>query len=563
MLKKQILQTIQDHRKGIFILIMLNLIIPPLEIGVLGLIYLILSGTNVTNTLNIIGGYVGISFSLEHSLWPIVTLALATLVIIIIWAFLRLYRTIVNAKTRYNILTSQEREVVSLYFSITGNANLKENPEETSNLLLQLSGALAAYMMAWIGVTSALTSILMMSITAMFTNPIITSLAIALGIISIIINSENFKRMQSIGQIKVATNEEMLYEVNQNIRGFEIVKFDNLKHVVMQKMNKIIEKDKQWRVDKRTTGERVGVLSDSFGLISLLSIISISIMLLSVPVETLLILILMFSRLRSYTSEFQTHWVNTKEYKSGTYKLIDAKNRFKRNSPVDQKPIASINSIILEDVSFAFDEELILNNISMEVSKGDQILITGQSGNGKSTLLKLIAGYYHPNAGDVNFRSNISDCDQSTTIKTSDHIFYASNEMYLPNVTLRDFIDPQSHYYELEIENIIRRACLEELLEDEHSLKKPIGDNGCNLSLGQRQRLIIARIYTRQPSVVILDEVTSNLDDSTEKRVLNNLIDYLNSETIILVSSHHRPPILSFNKTCQLSPKGIIEASTL
>ena len=173
-------------------------------------------------------------------------------------------RAIINANTRYNILTSQETEVVNLYFNISGDANNKENTEDISNLILQLSGALAAYTMAWIGLASALISIIMMSITAILTEPIITLIAITLGAISVIINKQNFKHIQSIGNIKVTTQREMLYEVNQSIRGFEMVRFDDLKHVVMQRMRRIIDKDKSWRVDKRTTSERVTMMSVSY-----------------------------------------------------------------------------------------------------------------------------------------------------------------------------------------------------------------------------------------------------------------------------------------------------------
>ncbi len=553
MLRQQVTRTIRENSKSILKLLILNLIIPPIEIGIFGLIFLILNGTGIPEIVNIISNYITIPISFETSIWSILTLPTITLLTIIIWAFLRMARAIINANTRYNILTSQETEVVNLYFNISGDANNKENTEDISNLILQLSGALAAYTMAWIGLASALISIIMMSITAILTEPIITLIAITLGAISVIINKQNFKHIQSIGNIKVTTQREMLYEVNQSIRGFEMVRFDDLKHVVMQRMRRIIDKDKSWRVDKRTTSERVTMMSDSFGLISLLVIISLSSIFLPVAIETLLILILLFSRLRSYTAEFQSQWTIMKEFTSGTHKLIETKYRLIQNSTTRRKIINDIDSISIQDLSFGFDEELILDNISAEIHKGDQILLTGKSGNGKSTFLKLISGYYQPHAGSVNFKTELLGHHKSTDLNIASHVFYASNEMYLPNLTLKDFIDPDNRYSTVEIKHILHQSCLDELVENDGSLENTIGDNGSYLSLGQRQRLILSRIYSRSPAVVILDEVTSNLDEATERDVLTKLMNHLNPDTIIIISSHHHPPILDFNKTYQLS----------
>ena len=560
MLRKEILKLALENRLKVIQILILNLLIPPLEISILGLIYLILNSTDNSGITASISQYIPIAFTSITTSAYVILLSLCTFTIIIIWAFLRMYRARINAVTRYNIYAKQANRIVTLYLGLTGNAHNKEKPEEMANLILQLSGVSSAHFMAWLGLLSSLISIIVLFTTALVASPIITSAAIILGIVSILINVRNFNRMKSIGEVKVGTHEEMLYEVNQNIRGFEIIKFDNLKDVVLRKMNTIIQKDWSWRVDKRTTGERVTMLSDSFGLISLLIIVTIASTLVPLSIETLLILILLFSRLRAYTAEYQVHWVNIKEHRSGTLQCLETMQRLDSNNVGYQTRINGIEGIHLDNVSFSFDQNLILNNLSTSISKGDRILLTGKSGDGKSTLLKVIAGYFIPDEGIITINNYSPNKATTINTKVTDHIFYASNEMYIPNTTLKNFIDPECQMEPGRIKKILKEACLNEILEQHNVLNEPIGDNAGNFSLGQRQRLLLARVYIQSPSVVILDEATSNLDAATEQQVLSNFMRHLNPSTILIVSAHHSPPIIKFNKEYKLSETGMVES---
>jgi ABC-type bacteriocin/lantibiotic exporter with double-glycine peptidase domain len=132
--------------------------------------------------------------------------------------------------------------------------------------------------------------------------------------------------------------------------------------------------------------------------------------------------------------------------------------------------------------------------------------------------------------------------------------------MYIPNTTLKNFIDPECQMEPERIKEILKEACLNEILEQHNVLNEPIGDNAGNFSLGQRQRLLLARVYIQSPSVVILDEATSNLDAATEQQVLSNFMRHLNPSTILIVSAHHSPPIIKFNKEYKLSETGMVES---
>ena len=211
MLRKEILKLALENRLKVIQILILNLLIPPLEISILGLIYLILNSTDNSGITASISQYIPIAFTSITTSAYVLLLSLCTFTIIIIWAFLRMYRARINAVTRYNIYAQQANRIVTLYLGLTGNAHNKEKPEEMANLILHLSGVSSAHFMAWLGLLSSLISIIVLFTTALVASPIITSPAIILGIVSILINVRNFNRMKSIGEVKVGTHEEMLY----------------------------------------------------------------------------------------------------------------------------------------------------------------------------------------------------------------------------------------------------------------------------------------------------------------------------------------------------------------
>ena len=102
-------------------------------------------------------------------------------------------------------------------------------------------------------------------------------------------------------------------------------------------------------------------------------------------------------------------------------------------------------------------------------------------------------------------------------------MFYSNNDLYLPDTSLKEAIDRNNTMSDEEITQIIHKSCLAELLTERESLNIQIGENASNLSEGQRQRLILSRLFLKTPRIVILDEATSNLDQQTELNIFENI----------------------------------------
>lgn len=216
----------------------------------------------------------------------------------------------------------------------------------------------------------------------------------------------------------------------------------------------------------------------------------------------------------------------------------------------------SLTSISLDNISFGYDRELILNNTSLTINKGDFIAVMGISGIGKSTILKLLLGVFKPENGSItlNTQNENINVDKSTRKLFA----YVPQGNMLLSGTIRDnltFIN--SDATEDEIAEAVRISCAKQFIDElPMGLETVIGEKGTGLSEGQIQRLAIARSLLSKSPVLLLDEATSALDEETEKEFLTNLKDMKNVTCIIV--SHKRAALDICNKRVQIIDGKII-----
>ena len=214
----------------------------------------------------------------------------------------------------------------------------------------------------------------------------------------------------------------------------------------------------------------------------------------------------------------------------------------------EKKIIKFNNKISIKDVEFNYPSSSTnaLKNISIEINKGDKIGIVGKSGTGKTTLVSIILGLIKPTSGKILIDDNDIDFSQYEWNNTAG---YVPQEIFLLEDTIKNNItfglDKESIDLNL-LEKICKAAQINNFIESlPLKFDTMIGERGYNISMGQKQRLGIARVLYRNPSLLILDEATSSLDEETEKNFVNDVFDSSKDKTIIFIS--HR---LSALKKC-------------
>ena len=198
-----------------------------------------------------------------------------------------------------------------------------------------------------------------------------------------------------------------------------------------------------------------------------------------------------------------------------------------------------------KDVTFSYDKDTILENADFEMQSGEFIAISGLSGIGKSTFLKLILGILKPKSGEVNLYSD-----------SKDKLLMA----YVPqgNMILSGTIKENIAFYlPIDEEKIEEAAKISDIYSFIDTLPQRfdtvLGEKGLGLSEGQIQRLAIARAVYSDAPLLILDECTSALDEETEKNVLNNLKAQKDKSCIIV--SHKKAALDICDKILKIENK--------
>ena len=198
-------------------------------------------------------------------------------------------------------------------------------------------------------------------------------------------------------------------------------------------------------------------------------------------------------------------------------------------------------SISAEGLGFSYDRETLLKDVTLELPKGSFAAITGQSGIGKSTLLKLLLGIYRPSSGGLYLRMEGEKLSVDRSVRRM--FAYVPQGNLLLSGTIRENLtvaNPDATGAQLR--QALYVSAMEEFLPQlPMGLDTPLGENGTGLSEGQAQRLAIARAVLGGALILLLDECTSALDEQTERKVLQRLRQ-LEGRTCIAVT--HRPAAL-------------------
>ncbi|MBT8308826.1 MAG: ATP-binding cassette domain-containing protein, partial [Bacteroidia bacterium] len=235
-------------------------------------------------------------------------------------------------------------------------------------------------------------------------------------------------------------------------------------------------------------------------------------------------------------------------------------------NPIEDKPNALVKddlntSIDLRNITFKYEDDIVLDDFSMTVNKGKTVALVGQSGSGKSTIANLVTRFYDVNEGAIEIDgTNIKDITKVSLrnlmgLVTQDSILF--NDTVKNNVLLgkNDATDE-------DVIDALKIANAWEFVKDlPNGIETNIGDSGNKLSGGQKQRLSIARAVLKNPPIMILDEATSALDTESERLVQDALDNMMKNRTSIVIA--HRLSTIQKADTIIVLQKGkIVEQGT-
>jgi len=193
--------------------------------------------------------------------------------------------------------------------------------------------------------------------------------------------------------------------------------------------------------------------------------------------------------------------------------------------------------IEFKDVDFKYEgsQHLALTNINLKIKAGERVGIIGQTGCGKSTLVKLLLGLETPTKGKI-FLDDM-DCSSMHPIELRENISFMPQEPYLFSGTLKENLELKRSISKKEMSKALQKSGLGELVKNSGGIDSVnIGERGKNLSVGQRHLVALARVLLNDAPVIVLDEPTTGLDVGLEQNLVRTLEESLKGRTTIVVS---------------------------
>jgi len=222
-------------------------------------------------------------------------------------------------------------------------------------------------------------------------------------------------------------------------------------------------------------------------------------------------------------------------------------NKFKKET-FGNKHIDKVNGDFeFKNVSFKYDKNLVLNNISFKIKANETVAFVGKSGAGKTTIFNLLTKLYKVKSGTITIDGiNINELDKDSI---RGNITIISQNPYIFNMSIKDnlkIVKPDITMK--EIKEVCKIACLDEFIDSlPDKYNTVIGEGGVNLSGGQKQRLAIARALVQKTEIILFDEATSALDNETQTKI-TEAINNMKGEYTILIVAHRLSTIKNANK---------------
>ena len=246
---------------------------------------------------------------------------------------------------------------------------------------------------------------------------------------------------------------------------------------------------------------------------------------------------------------------------TGFKRFIEIMDETEENECEGSKILENVKGdISFKDVTFSYnDSKTILNHISFDINHGEKIALIGPTGGGKTTICHLIPRFYNITSGEIKIdNQNINDFTLESLRK---NIGIVQQDVFLFNGTIKENIlyGNENATDEQVIEASKKANIYEYICSLEDGFDTIVGERGVKLSGGQKQRISIARVFLKDPKILILDEATSALDNTTELLIQNSLNELSKGRTTIIVA-HRLSTIKNATKILVVSNGSIIES---
>lgn len=476
--------------------------------------------------------------------------------------------------SRWQILASSDLEYdygnhmrQELYALITRSTWLFLATERASDLAHALTNEVERISIGTYHFLSLLSSTFILIVYLLFTLSfagLLTVIIFLVGLMLFILLRKKTEEAGGKGEDITFSTRDLYQSILQHLQGMKTIKTFSLEEENIKTFsNKSREVASSYLGAVRNYAD-VKLFFDTGSVFFLAMLVLVMVEFLKIPTATLLLLIYLFVRMIPQFSTIQHTYQFFLNMLPAYGNIRELERKCQEAREVPEKKIQNIQfkeSIKLEDLVFSYPQgDFNLNIDHLEIGYGKTTAIVGPSGAGKSTLADVIMALHPPDQGKFQVDGQSLE---GNLFSWRQKIGYVAQETFLFNDTIRNnLLLAREDATEEDLYQVLRLAAAQEFVEHlPQGLDTVIGDRGVRLSGGERQRLALARAFLREPSLLILDEATSNLDSENEKRILQS-IEKLHGDLTILIIAHRLSTIRHADQIYLLEKGRIMESGT-
>lgn len=366
-------------------------------------------------------------------------------------------------------------------------------------------------------------------------------LIVVIGLISARVNVYFVKPIRSISDKIHYTMSLLTQNLQDVLAGFRTIKMFGIGDIIIGKYVKENGNLAQSSLDNNRLRSEIDGINSLLSMFSIIGVFAVGSLLAFnkvVDFGTVVAIITLQNGVSQMFLSVGNFFVEIQNSLSGAARVIDLLNQGVEPERYDVKGTSDENGmVVLRDVSFAYDKkDKALDDVSITVPEGKVVALVGPSGGGKSTLIKLLMGFYQPESGYINI--NGRPMGEYTLNQLRDLIAYVPQNSYLFDGTIAENI--RYGKPDATMEEVIHAARLANahdfIMEQPNGYETMVGEGGAKLSGGERQRIAIARALLKNAPILLLDEATSSLDSENERLVQEALNVLMKGRTVIVVA---------------------------
>ena len=404
-------------------------------------------------------------------------------------------------------------------------------------------------------------SLMIFSLVAMFIgNWFLTILVIIASVIPMIISGLIGEKSAFMQNSSMIADQKYLAKVKDILAGFLVIKSFNVKEAIRQDYRNESEKLDEIYFMKGEFDVLANVISQLSGMIVFLVAFGGGMYLVFGGHTTIGNVTAIVQLVNFVVMPLNEIGMGMSKFREGqaTLNSFEIKDVIELQTGKMKEYFDDIISFSNIDFSYPNAEEKIFNNLSLKIKKREKIAIVGMSGSGKSTLLNLLLRFYDVTSGYISIDNQ--DLQTISSESLYNLMTIVQQDVYIFDDTLKANITLNQSFTEDDIKKAVQQSGLESyILENELGLQALCGENGSNLSGGERQRLSIARALIRKTPILLLDEVTSSLDNKVTTEIENSILEIQDLTVLVVTHKLNKSMLKKYNRILFMKNGVIVE----